>query len=149
MAAFKGRAFLPGETRGDAVVSRIGFNTLASYMKSIVMRSKKAVCNDQDNTDMYKKIISDKILCIPQSIGSTTAGLVFMNIVEMGLEPRAILFSKNIDSLAAAGVILSDVWMKKRIIIVDRLGDDFLNFVTDGMIIEIKQDGEVECQSNT
>ncbi len=143
MAIFNGRAFLPGKTIGEAVVSYAGFNTLASFMKSIIMRSKKAVCNDQNNPEIYKKVLNGKILCVPQTIGSTTAGLVFMNIVEMGIEPKAILFSKNIDSLAVAGVLLSDIWMGKRIITVDRLGDDFLDYVKDGMHVEVNEDGKV------
>ena len=50
----------------------------------------------------------------------------------MGLGPRAMLFSGHIDSLAAAGIILSDVWLKKRIITIDQLGEDFLQSVQDG-----------------
>ncbi len=87
--------------------------------------------------------MTGKILCIPQAIGSTTAGIIVMGIVEMGVEPRAILFSRNIDSLASAGVLLSDIWMNKRIITVDRLGDDFLDYVRDGMQVEINENGTV------
>ncbi len=143
METFKGRAFLPGTITGEAVVSHSAFNTLASFLKSILMKSKKAVCNDQDNPEIFKKVLNGKVLCIPQTIGSTTAGLVFMNIVEMGIEPKAILFSKNIDSLAVAGVLLSDIWMGKRIITVDRLGDEFLDYVKDGMQVEIIENGTV------
>ncbi len=143
MTTFNGRPFLPGTTTGEAVVSHSGFNTLASFIKSIIMKSKKAVCNDQDNPEIFKKVLSGKVLCLPQTIGSTTAGLVFMNIVDMGIEPKAILFSRNIDPLATAGVLLSDIWLDKRIITVDRLGDDFLDYVRDGMQVEIIENGTV------
>jgi predicted aconitase with swiveling domain len=61
----------------------------------------------------------------------------------MGAAPAALLFSQSIDSLAAAGVILSAVWNDRRIVTVDRLGEEFLAFVEDGMRITVKEDGTV------
>jgi predicted aconitase with swiveling domain len=61
----------------------------------------------------------------------------------MGIAPAAMLFSEEIDSLAASGVILADIWNGHKIITVDRLGDDFLEAVQDGMIVDIKSDGTV------
>ncbi len=140
---FNGRSVLPGKTCGKAVVTRKGLNTLATFMKSIILKSKKAVGNDQDNPDIYKKILNGKILCLPQTIGSTTAGLIIMNLADMNIAPEAMLFSESIDSLAAAGVVLSDIWVGKRIITVDRLGDEFLEFVKDDMDLTISEDGMV------
>ena len=47
---------------------------------------------------------------MPQTIGSTTGGMVLYCAVEMGQSPACLLFSKPIDSLAAAGAILAGVW---------------------------------------
>ncbi len=140
---FKGRAVLPGRTSGKAVVTKKGLNTLATFMKSIVLKSKKAVGNDQNNPEIYKKILNGKILCLTQTIGSTTAGLIIMNLADMNIAPKAMLFSESIDSLAAAGVVLSDIWIGKRIITVDRLGDEFLEFVKDDMDLTISEDGVI------
>lgn len=140
---FKGRVILGGETAGEAVVSRCGVNLLATYQKSALKRAKRVICADQNNPDLYKKDLTDKIICLPQTIGSTTGGMVLETAVQMGLGPRAMLFSGYIDSLAAAGIILSDVWLKKRIITIDQLGEDFLRSVQDGQTIEIKADGTV------
>jgi len=140
---FTGRALLPGNTSGEAVVTTHGFNSLASYKSSALKKSKRAICSDQDNPDLYKKDLTDKIICLPQTIGSTTGGLVLMTAVDLGLAPRAMLFSRQIDSLAAAGVILSDIWSGQRIITVDRLGDEFLNYVTTGALLTISMDGVV------
>ena len=140
---FKGRAILPGDVAGEAVVTREGFNTLASYIKSAMKRSKRAICSDQNNKDLYKKDITDKVICLPKTIGSTMGGLVIMTAAELNLSPRAFLFSEDIDSLACAGVVLTDVWNEKRIVTIDRLGDDFINFVKDGMTVNVKSDGKV------
>ena len=143
---FKGRPILSGNTQGEALVSHGGFNTLASYQTAVVLRTKKAICSDQNNVDLYKKIMTDKILCLPQTIGSTTGGLVIMTMCDIGSQPKAMLFSNHIDSLAAAGVILSDIWLEKRIIVVDNLGPDFLQAVQTGVTIGIAEDGTVTIE---
>jgi predicted aconitase with swiveling domain len=61
----------------------------------------------------------------------------------MGIGPKAMLFSEHIDSLAAAGIILADVWNGKKIVAVDQLGDEFLQYVKDGQTIQIKTDGTI------
>ena len=58
-----------------------------------------------------------------------------------------MLFSEPIDSLAAAGAILADVWLDDvSMPVVDSLGEDFLNEVKDGMTITIKENGVVEVE---
>lgn len=140
---FKGRAILPGNTTGEAVVSRQGMNILASYQKSALKKTKQMICGDQNNPDLYKKDLRNKIICLPQTIGSTTGGMILETAIQMGIGPRAMLFADHIDSLAAAGLILSDVWLKNRVITIDQLGADFLRQVQDGQTIEIKEDGTV------
>ena len=55
-----------------------------------------------------------------------------------------MLFSNHIDSLAAAGAILADVWVDGvSMPVVDSLGDEFLNYVKDGMKITVAEDGTV------
>lgn len=82
-------------------------------------------------------------LCLPQTIGSTTGGLILYCASAMGRQPACLLFAKEIDSLAAAGAILSDVWTQASLPTVDRLGDEFLECVRDGMQIEVREDGTV------
>jgi hypothetical protein len=58
-----------------------------------------------------------------------------------------MLFSSHIDSLAAAGAILADVWVDGvSMPVVDCLGDEFLAYVKDGMKITVKADGVVEVE---
>jgi len=65
----------------------------------------------------------------------------------MGRQPACMLFSKPIDSLAAAGAILADVWVDgESMPVVDSLGDDFLEYVKDGMTVTVKDGGIVEVE---
>jgi predicted aconitase with swiveling domain len=142
---FQGRALLPGELKGKALVSRQAFNTTGSYLENMFAGvTDKAICTDADNKELYKKDLSNCILCTTQTIGSTLGGAAFMGVTEMGVGPKALLFSSHIDSVAAAGVFMEDIWKGKRIITIDLLGDDFLKSVKTGDPIAIKKDGTVE-----
>ena len=147
MKQFKGRVVAPGAVQAEAVVSHGGLNTLASFQKALQFGDKKATCGDQNNADLYGKQMAGKALCLPQTIGSTTGGLVIYCACSMGRQPACMLFSQPIDSLAGAGVILADIWLKgdhTKMPVVDSLGDEFLDYVKDGMSITIKEDGIVE-----
>lgn len=143
MKEFKGRVVVPGTTMAPALVSREGFNTLASFQKSLMFNDKDATCSDQNNNDLYKKKMANKALCLPQTIGSTTGGMVLYCASALGVAPTCLLFSKQIDSLAAAGAILSDVWTDYNLPTIDNLGDEFLEYVKDDMKIEILSEGIV------
>ena len=145
MKEFKGRIIAPGTVAAEAVVSHVGFNTLASLQSALQFGDKKATCGDQNNPDLHGKELAGKALCLPMTIGSTTGGLVLYCACAMGRQPACMLFSKPIDSLAAAGSILASVWLDGiQMPVVDSLGDEFLNYVKEGMTITI-QDGGVVC----
>ena len=145
MREFTGRVIAPGTVTAEAVVSRQGFNTLASLQSALQFGDKKATCSDQNNTDLYNKPLAGKALCLPMTIGSTTGGLVLYTACAMGRQPACMLFSNPIDSLAAAGSILASVWLEDiSMPVIDSLGEEFLNYVQDGMGITLK-DGGIVC----
>ena len=145
--AFKGRPVVAGEVKAvEAVVSHQGVNTLASFQKSALKKASEVICSDQNNPDLFEKNLTKKVICLPKTIGSTTGGMVLYTIAEIGIGPTAMLFSEKIDSLAAAGVILADVWSKNSIVAVDSLGDEFLSYVKDGMKISVTADGTVTVE---
>ncbi len=144
MREFKGRIVTPGTVTAPAVVSHGGLNTLASFQKALQFGDKKATCGDQNNPDLYGKEMAGKALCLPQTIGSTTGGMVLYCACAMERQPACMLFSNPIDSLAAAGSILASVWLEgSKMPVVDCLGEEFLNYVQDGMMITIREDGTV------
>ena len=145
MKEFKGRVVAPGTVTAEAVVSHAGFNTLASLQGALQFGDKKATCGDQNNPDLHGKELAGKALCLPMTIGSTTGGLVLYCACAMGRQPACMLFSKPIDSLAAAGSILASVWLEGiQMPVVDSLGDEFLEYVKEGMTITVKDGGIVE-----
>ena len=147
MKEFKGRIVAPGTVSASALVSHEGLNTLASFQGALQFGDKKATCGDQNNKDLYNKEMAGKALCLPQTIGSTTGGLVLYCACAMERQPACMLFSNHIDSLAAAGAILADVWLEHiSMPVIDCLGEDFLNYVKDGMTITIKENGVVEVE---
>ena len=77
MKTFKGRPVVPGTAKAAALVSTGGFNTLASFQHALMFGDKEAKCGDQNNPDLYKKPLHGAALCLPQTIGSTTGGMLF------------------------------------------------------------------------
>ena len=147
MKKFQGRVVTPGKASAEALVSKGGLNTLASFQKPLQFGDKTAKCGDQNNPDLYGKPMAGKALCIPQTIGSTTGGMVLYCACAMKRNPACILFSKPIDSLAAAGAVLADVWVDGvSMPDVDSLGDEFLDYVRDGMKITVCDGGIVEVE---
>ena len=62
----------------------------------------------------------------------------------MKRQPACLLFSKPIDSLACAGAVLAEVWIDDVTMpVIDCLGDEFLDYVKDGMNITVSEDGTV------
>ncbi len=143
MKKFKGRPVVPGNVTAEALVSKGGFNTLASFQKSLMFGDKKGTCSDQNNADLYGKPMAGKALCLPQTIGSTTGGMVLYCAAALGVYPACMLFSQPIDSLAAAGAILTDVWTDASMPVVDGLGGEFLAAVQTGCSVTVKEDGTV------
>jgi predicted aconitase with swiveling domain len=144
MKQFKGRVLFGGNWKGEAVVSRQGFNTLASFQKTAMKKKcKDIIIADQNNPDVYGRGLTGRALCLPVTIGSTTGGMLIDTVAKRGIAPAAFLFSEHIDSLAAAGIILANVWDKAPLIAIDELGPEFLASVQNGEQIEIKEDGTV------
>lgn len=144
MKQFQGRVVVKGNAKAEAVVTHNGFNTLASLQKALQFGDKKATCHDQNNPDLNGKELAGKALCLPQTIGSTTGGLVLFSAAAMHRQPACMLFANHIDSLACAGAVLTDVWVEDvSMPVVDCLGQEFLDYVKDGMTVSVGADGLV------
>ena len=147
MKTFQGRVVAGGTVSAPAVVSHGGLNTLASFQKALQFGDKTATCGDQNNPDLYGKQMAGRALCLPRTIGSTTGGLVLYCACSMHRQPACMLFSEPIDSLAAAGAVLADVWLDDvSMPVVDSLGEEFLAYVKDGMAITVQEDGTVSVE---
>ena len=144
MRTFQGHVVAPGNVKAEALVTHGGLNTLASFQKALQFGDKEATCGAQNNPDLYNKPMRGKALCLPQTIGSTTGGMVLYCACAMERQPACMLFANHIDSLAAAGSILASVWLENvSMPVIDCLGDAFLNYVQTGMTITVREDGTV------
>lgn len=147
MKQFQGRVVASGTVTAPALVSHGGLNTLASFQKALQFGDKKATCGDQNNPDLYGRQMAGKALCLPQTIGSTTGGLVLYCACSMHRQPACMLFSQPIDSLAAAGAILADVWLEDvSMPVIDSLGAEFLDYVKNDTEIRVLDGGIVEVE---
>ena len=86
---FKGRPVAGGKATLKALVSREGFNTLASYKNC---KDGYNVCTDQNNKDLYGKSTVGVALCLPQTIGSTTGGMVLITPPSSVATPQPCFF---------------------------------------------------------
>jgi len=142
---FQGRPVLPGKLKGKALVSKQAFNLTGSYMQNMFAgETKSAPCTDSANKELYEKDLKGAIICTPQTVGSTMGAGTVMMVSELGVQPQAWLFSSHIDSISAGGLIIDDVWNKKRVITIDLLGDEFIEAVKTGDPVTIHEDGKVE-----
>jgi len=146
MKQFKGRVVVPGSCTAEALVSRQGFNTLASFQMALQFGDKQVKCGDQNNADIYKQPMLGKALCLPITIGSTTGGMVLYAACALEKAPACMLFSMPIDSLAASGAIMADVWTENKMPVIDSLGDEFLEYVQTGMSVTVDVDGLVTVE---
>lgn len=143
---FRGRLVLGAPTRGIAAVSTSGFNALAAYCDAIVDKTNNALCADRQNAGLYGRDLAGCVLCASSCTGSTTAGPVWEYVTDHHIAPKALLLSRQVDSLTAGGLVLAEVWIGKPVTLVDRLGDDFLAAVRDGSLVCIEPDGHVWIQ---
>lgn len=143
---FKGRVICPGTTTAPALVSHGGFNTLASFQSALMFGDKQVKCGDQNNADLYKKPMINTAMCLPETIGSTTGGMILYTACSLGKSPACMLFSKTIDPLAASGAILAANWTDNAMPVIDELGENFIQYVQDGMTITVAEDGTVTVE---
>ena len=143
---FKGRPLLQGNAEESAEVSHVGFSPTASYIEIVFKGSKSGVIKDHDNGDLYGRDCAGKILCLPQSIGSSAGACMMMAAAKVDALPKAMLFSNHVDSLSACGLLMADNWLEKRVIAIDMLGQEFLDTVKTGQKLKVSEDGTVEIE---
>ena len=145
--SFRGRVVIAGKVSGKATVSKQAFNLSGSYQENMFAgRTDSAPCTDSSNKLLYKKDLSGAILCVPTTVGSTMGGMTLMGMAQIGVGPKALLFSKPIDTLAAAGVVMADIWKDVQIITVDMLGDEFLESVDMDTPISVHEERAIRAR---
>lgn len=136
MTILKGRPVLKGMASGTALVTRMPINITASFTKlANLTRGKRSQIQDRHH-ELFKKRIKGTVLVFPETIGSTYAGMVFLDLIFQKQAPSGIIVKKA-DSLLVSGAILSDVWFGKGIPIVEYEPDDLFDKIHDGSRVKI------------
>ena len=118
---------MAGSCTAEALVSHGGFNTLASFQMAMMFGDKKVKCGDQNNADLYKKPMKGTALCLPQTIGSTTGGMVLYTACATNNQPACMLL---LHDHRLPGRQPAPSWPTSgrdaKMPVVDELGDEFL-----------------------
>lgn len=134
-----GRPVLPGRGSGPALVTREPINFTAALTKiANVPLHRRAELRDAHHP-LFGRNIAGRVLVFPSCIGSTHTGLVLLDLVSKGRGPAALVVQRC-DSLLVSGIVLSEVWFRRSIPLVEHAGDDLFASIADGDMVEV--DGE-------
>jgi uncharacterized protein len=137
MTSIQGRSINKGIARAMALVSATPINITASFTKlgNIYIPGQQSVINDRHH-ELYRENVKGQVLVFPSCIGSTYSGMVLMQLICEGYGPAAIIV-QDAEPLLTSGVILSDVWYRKQVPMVECRADDFWNSITTGDTVEV------------
>ncbi|MEA2090131.1 MAG: DUF126 domain-containing protein [Thermoproteota archaeon] len=99
----KGRAIVPGNCRGRALVSTQPLSFLGDVNPNLGTIIKK-------KHDLYGKEIKGQVLCFPYGHGSTVGSYVLYSLARKGVEPKAIVNQKA-DPVVVVGAIIAEIPM--------------------------------------
>ena len=147
MKEFKGRAVVPGECVAQARVTHRKFDTYTALEGSLSGVGRTARCADRADSELFGKEIKGRALCLPTTTGSELGSLVLYCLCELERQPACLLLSGEIDITLCAGAVLASVWKRGvSMPVIDRLGEEFLDFLKDGMTVSVFADGTVKVE---
>ena len=135
----RGRAIIPGEAIGQAIVS----HEPLSFWGGVDPSTGEVIDRRHDCSG---KILTGKIFVFPSGKGSSTGSAVLMECVKNKTAPAAIINSK-IDPILALGAIIVDVLYKKIIPMVILEDEDLLR-IHNNDILTINSDGSLLINSD-
>ncbi len=107
---FKGVAVIPGQYEGGAIVTAQPINITAAFTKGLVFPWLKGKVADKEH-DLCGQDLRGKVLFLPTFIGSTTGGLILLEVFKAQIAPRAIVV-QTAESLLVSGAILARLWLE-------------------------------------
>ena len=147
MREFKGRAVVPGKCVAQVRVTHRKFDTYTALEGSLRGVGRTARCADRADSELFGKEIKGRALCLPTTTGSELGSLVLYSLCELERQPACLLLSGEIDITLCAGAVLASVWQRGvSMPVIDRLGEEFLDFVKDGMTVSVFADGTVKVE---
>ena len=139
----KGRGLSRGIVEGEALVTKQPFSISSAFTISLVSNSRKIKVADRTH-ELFKKIVTDKILIFPIPIGTTTLGFVLLESIVRKLGPIAIVCEQG-EPLLSSGALCADIFFDLQFPIVDSIDFSELEKIESGTMIRVNGDeGTVE-----
>jgi len=139
MREFRGRGIVPGRARGRALVTAKALNLTASFTKPRnFIRRWRGLILDRLH-ELYKQDVAGTVLIFPECIGSTYTGMILLEVIAAGRGPAALVV-QNADSLLASGALLAEVWLNRKVPLVEIPSAEIFAAIRTGQTVEV--DGE-------
>ena len=139
MREFQGRGIVPGQARAEALVTAHALNLTAAFSKPPnLIRRWNGVIQDRMH-ELYKRDIAGKVLVFPQCIGSTYTGMILLEVINRGRGPAAMVV-QNADSLLVSGALLAEVWLERKVPLVEVASAEILSAIRTGDTVEVDGD---------
>ncbi|MBN2334251.1 DUF126 domain-containing protein [Candidatus Bathyarchaeota archaeon] len=129
MKKLVGRGVIEGTAKGEAIVSAKPFGFFGG------VNPATGIVIDKWH-ELYGQSIKGKVLVYPEGRGSTVGAAVVLELVRTGNAPAAIINAK-IETITAAGGLMSKKFYGKDLPMVDRLSEDPVKAIKTGDIVEV------------
>jgi predicted aconitase with swiveling domain len=83
-----------------------------------MLDTKSGKIKDEDH-DLFNQIVKDRILILPNCIGSSVGAYIFYSLKINGVSPKAIICTNRCDIITASGCAISNIPL------VDATGSSF------------------------
>lgn len=132
--AFQGRAVIPGEARGSALVS----NEPLSFWGGYDWQTGEII---DRRHGLSGAVAKDRVLAVPFTRGSSTTTAVLLEAIRLGTAPAAII-TTDTDFFFALASVVADELYSSPLPLVALSGEDFAELKTDDQI-QITRGGSV------
>jgi cis-L-3-hydroxyproline dehydratase len=136
MRELKGRGIIPGRVTGRALVTTQPLNFTAGMSKPLNALNRLAGVYYDRHHELHKQDLFDRVLVFPQAIGSTFTGMVVLETIRRGRAPKALVVAQA-DTLLTAGVILAEVWLEKKVPLLEITDPRLFQWLKTGQMIEV------------
>ena len=136
MKELKGRGIIAGRAIGKALVTSQPLNLTAGLSKPLNAFNRFAGVYYDRLHELYKQDLFDRILVFPQTIGSTFTGMVMLETIRRGRAPRAMVVAQA-DTLLASGLILAEVWLQKKVPLLEITDPELFKILKTGQTLEV------------
>jgi len=139
----KGRGLSQGIIEGEAIISKQPFSITAAFAFPLISNAKKLKVAERTH-ELYKKVVTDKVLIFPIPIGTTTLGFVLLETIVRQIGPKAIVCAEG-EPLMSSGAVAADIFFDLKFPIVDQIDFSELENIENGTMLRVNgNEGIVE-----